>query len=342
MMKENQVQEATEEHPGFKPVVIEAEEKEEINTEAISYSRDAWRRLVRNKSAFISAVIIVLIAIMAFVGPHMNKWSFKDQDIKASNVPPKVGILEDVNWLPFTGVNADGVDLYKERNLNENYWFGADKLGRDIWTRTWKGTQISLIIALIATLADLLIGVIYGGISGYFGGNVDNVMQRFVEILMGIPQLVIIILLIMVLKPGLLSIILAIALTGWIGQSRIVRCQILKIKSSAYMMAARKLGAMPGRLIGKHLLPNTMGQIIITTMFSIPSAIFAEAFLSFIGLGIPQPNASLGTLIDAGSKVVDIHPYQVMLPAIVLALLLICFNLFADGLRHALDPKMRR
>src|SRR5699024_6738542 len=182
----------------------------------------------------------------------------------------------------------------------------------------------------------------YGGISGYFGGNTDNIMQRIVEILMSIPQLVIIILLIMVLKPGLLSIIIAIAMTGWIGQSRIVRGQILKIKSSEYILAARTLGAKPLRLIGKHLLPNTMGPIIITTMFSIPTAIFAEAFLSFIGLGIPQPNASLGTLIDSGSKVVDTHGYQVLFPAIILSLLLICFNLFADGLRDAFDPKMKR
>jgi len=326
----------------FLPITLEEEEKEVIATEAISYGRDVWQRLLHNKSAFFSAIIIFLIAMMAFLGPYMNEFSYKEQEIKASNVPPKVGALENIQWLPFTGVNSDGVDLYEERQLEENYWFGADKLGRDIWTRTWKGTQISLIIGLIATLVDLLIGVAYGGISGYFGGNVDNVMQRIIEVLMGIPQLVIVILLIMVLKPGLLSIIIAIAITGWIGQSRIVRGQILKIKTSEYILAARKLGAKPRRIIGKHLLPNTMGQIIITTMFSIPSAIFVEAFLSFIGLGIPQPNASLGTLIDAGSKVIDTHPYQLLLPAIVLALLLICFNLFADGLRDALDPKMRR
>lgn len=326
----------------FRPVTVEEEEKEEIATEAISFGRDAWRRLVKNKAAFISALIILFIAIMAFVGPHMNKFTYKEQDIKASNVPPKVGVLENINWLPFNGVNSDDVDLYEQRQLEENYWFGADKLGRDIWTRTWKGTQISLIIGIVATLVDLLIGVIYGGVSGYFGGNVDNVMQRIVEVLLGIPQLVIIILLIMVFQPGLFAIILAIALTGWIGQSRIVRGQILKIKTSEYILAARTLGAKPRRLIGKHLLPNTLGQIIITTMFSIPSAIFAEAFLSFIGLGIPPPQASLGTLIDSGSKVVDTHAYQVFFPALVLSLLLICFNLFADGLRDAFDPKMRR
>lgn len=326
----------------FRPVQIESGEKEEIGTEAISFGRDAWRRLIRNKAALVSGIIILLITIMALVGPQMNKWSYKEQDIKASNAPPKIDMLKNIEWLPFTGVTSNDVDLYEDRQLDDNYWFGADKLGRDLWTRTWKGTQISLFIGLIATLVDLIIGVAYGGVSGYFGGNTDNIMQRIIEVLMGIPQLVIVILLIMVLKPGLLSIIIAIALTGWIGQARIVRGQILKIKTSEYIMAARTLGARPTRLIGKHLLPNTMGQIIITTMFSIPSAIFAEAFLSFIGLGIPQPKASLGTLIDSGREFVDSHPYQVLFPAIVLALILICFNLFADGLRDAFDPKMRR
>lgn len=339
MMAETNKKEITQEQ--FRPVTIETEEKEEIGTEAISFGRDAWRRLVRNKAALISAIVIFIIVVMALAGPYMNKWDGNDQELRRSNVPPKVEMLSSVKWLPFTGVNDD-VDLYSDRQIEDNFWFGTDKLGRDLWTRTWEGTRISLLIGFVATIVDLFIGVAYGGISGYFGGNTDNVMQRIVEILMGIPQLVIVILLIMVFKPGLFSIIVAIAITGWIGQSRIVRGQILKIKSSEYVLAARTLGARPSRLIGKHLLPNTLGQIIITTMFSIPGAIFAEAFLSFIGLGIPQPKASLGTLIDAGSKIVDSHPYQVLFPAIVLSLLLICFNLFADGLRDAFDPKTRR
>lgn len=326
----------------FTPVPIQAEEKEKITNQAISFGRDAFRRLIKNIPALISAIIIILIVVMAFVGPHMNKWGVDDQDLIRSNVPPKIDALSNIHWLPFDGITSDGVDLYSERQIEDNFWFGTDKLGRDLWTRTWKGTQISLIIAFVAAAVDLLIGVTYGGVSGYFGGNTDNIMQRIVEILMGIPQLVIIILLIMVFKPGLFSIILAIALTGWIGQSRIVRGQVLKLKSSEYVLAARTLGAKPKRLIGTHLLPNTMGQIIITTMFSIPGAIFAEAFLSFIGLGIPAPEASLGTLIDSGSKIMDVHPYQVLFPATILSLLLICFNLFADGLRDAFDPKMRR
>src|SRR5699024_8404242 len=151
------------------------------------------------------------------------------------------------------GVSSNGTDLYTDRQIENNFWFGTDKLGRDLWTRTWKGTQISLIIGFVAAVVDLFIGVIYGGVSGYFGGNVDNVMQRIVEVLIGIPQLVFIILLIMILKPGLLSLIIAIAITGWIGQSRIVRGQVLKIKTEEYVLAARTLGAKPSRIISKHL-----------------------------------------------------------------------------------------
>lgn len=337
-MADRESQEITEDM--FRPATIQVEEKEEIASEAISYGRDAMRRLVKNKPAMISGLIIFFITIMAFVGPHMNKWGVNDQELMRSNIPPKVEFLSKIGI--FTGVSSDGTDLYADRQIEDNFWFGTDKLGRDLWTRTWKGTQISLIIGFVAAIVDLFIGVIYGGVSGYFGGTTDNIMQRIVEVLMSIPQLVIIILLIMVLKPGLLSIIIAIAMTGWIGQSRIVRGQVLKLKSSEYVMAAQTLGARPSRIIGKHLLPNTMGQIIITTMFSIPGAIFAEAFLSFIGLGIPQPEASLGSLIDLGSEIVETHPYQVMFPAIILSVLLICFNLFADGLRDALDPRMRQ
>lgn len=325
----------------FRPADVQSAAKEEVTGEAISFGRDALRRLVRNKAALVGAIIIFFIIVMAIVGPMMNKWTVEDQDLIRHNLPPRVSALSNIHWLPFDGVSSNDVDLYEDRSVENNFWFGTDKLGRDLWTMTWQGTQISLIIGFVAAAADLIIGVAYGGISAYFGGNTDNIMQRIVEILMSIPQLVIIILLIMIFKPGILAIIIAVAMTGWIGQSRIVRGQILKLKSSEYVLASRTLGAKPTRLIGRHLLPNTLGQIIITTMFSIPNAIFAEAFLSFIGIGIRPPDASLGSLINNGSQIIDTHGYQVLFPAIILSLLLICFNLFADGLRDALDPKMR-
>lgn len=326
----------------FRPATIQVTEKEELSGEAISYSHDAMRRLIKNKPALISLLVILFIVVMAIVGPHMNKYGVDDQDLIRHNLPAKVPAFAGIHWLHMDGIDSNGTNVYKDRDIKDNFWFGTDKLGRDLWTRVWKGTQISLIIGLVATLADLIIGVAYGGISAYFGGYTDMIMQRIIEVLMGIPQLVIIILLIMVLEPGLLSIIIAIAMTGWIGQSRIVRGQILKLKSQEYVLASRTLGAKPRRLIGRHLLPNTLGQIIITTMFSIPGAIFAEAFLSFIGIGIRPPQASLGSLINDGQQLIETHAYQVVFPALVLSLLLICFNVFADGLRDALDPKMRR
>ncbi|SDW76231.1 oligopeptide transport system permease protein [Marinococcus luteus] len=233
------------------------------------------------------------------------------------------------------------VDTYAEAGVEENFWFGTDRLGRDQWTRTWDGTRVSLYIALIATLLDLFIGVAYGGISGFFGGRTDNILQRILEILSGIPNLVILILMIVVLDPGILSISLAIAITGWIGMSRIVRGEILKLKNEEFVLASQTLGLSNSKVITRHLVPNTLGLIIINTMFTIPNAIFFEAFLSFIGLGLQAPNASLGVLIDNGFDALQTTPHVLIFPAVVLSVLMIAFNILADGMRDAFDPKMR-
>ncbi|MGV3488178.1 MAG: oligopeptide ABC transporter permease [Tuberibacillus sp.] len=325
----------------FEPAVIDTSVQEQIARKSISFWGDAFRRLFSNKAAVVSAVIIVLIILMALIGPLMNKYGIDDQDLKRSNLPPKISALSNVHWLPFDG-QENGTDIYKQRNLKENMWFGADKLGRDLWTRVWKGTQISLLIAVVATAADLIIGVAYGGISAYFGGQVDNIMQRIVEVLSGIPNLVLIILLIIILKPGITAIILAIGMTGWLGMSRLIRGEVFKLKSMEYVLAAQTLGASNSRIISKHMIPNTLSIIIIHTMFSIPGAIFFEAFLSFIGLGIRAPMASLGVLINEGYHMLSLHPYQALFPGVLISLLLICFNIFGDGLRDALDPKLRQ
>ncbi|ASF38796.1 ABC transporter permease [Halobacillus halophilus] len=233
-------------------------------------------------------------------------------------------------------------DVYAAKDMNDqSFWFGTDGLGRDLWTRTWKGTRISLYIALLAAAIDMVIGVAYGGISAYYGGRVDNYMQRIIEILMGIPNLVVVILMILILEPGILSITIALTITGWISMARIVRGQILKLKNQEFVLASRTLGAPDNRILRKHLVPNVTGLIVINTMFTIPSAIFFEAFLSFIGLGLPTPIASLGTLIDDGFKSLQIYPHILLFPAIVISLIMIAFNVLADGLRDAFDPKMR-
>ncbi|MCA0983807.1 ABC transporter permease [Halobacillus yeomjeoni] len=233
-------------------------------------------------------------------------------------------------------------DVYAAKGMeDQSFWFGTDGLGRDLWTRTWMGTRISLYIALLAATIDMIIGVAYGGISAYYGGRVDNYMQRIIEILVGIPNLVIVILMILILEPGILSITIALTITGWISMARIVRGQVLKLKNQEFVLASRTLGSKDNRILRKHLVPNVLGLIIINTMFTIPAAIFFEAFLSFIGLGLPTPIASLGTLIDDGFKSLQIYPHILLFPAIVISLIMIAFNVLADGLRDAFDPKMR-
>jgi len=325
----------------FEPVVIDSTESEIIAGKSTSFWKDSLQRLSRNKGAVVAAIILLLIVLLALIGPTMNKYGIDDQNVVRQNLSAKIPGLDKIHWLPFDG-SENNVDLYKTQHAKVDFWFGTDDLGRDLWTRTWKGTQISLFIAVVAAAVDLLIGVAYGGISAYFGGKIDNIMQRIVEVILGIPNLVIIILMILILRPGLVSIIVAIALTGWVNMSRIVRAQMLRLKSEEYVLASRTLGASHTRIISRHLLPNTLGQIIINTMFTIPSAIFFEAFLSFIGLGIKDPVASLGSLINRGFGVLQIHPYQVVFPGIVISLLLICFNILGDGLRDAFDPKLRQ
>ena len=237
---------------------------------------------------------------------------------------------------------AKRINGYESKGLTDTYnWFGSDNLGRDIWTRVWTGTRISLYISVVAVLVDILFGLSYGLISGYFGGKVDIVMQRIVDVLSCIPNLVIVTLLVILLKPGLGTITLALCIRGWIGMNRIARAQILKMKEQEFILASRTLGMRDFLIIFREILPNMIGAIITQTMFSIPDAIFSEAFLAFIGLGVPQPMASLGSMISDAFKLLTTHTYMIMPPLIVLALLMLSFNLLGDGLRDALDPKMK-
>ncbi|HSP21688.1 MAG TPA: oligopeptide ABC transporter permease [Planococcus sp. (in: firmicutes)] len=318
---------------------LDQSKSEEIGTPSQSFWKEAFHRLAKNKGAMISLVLLTFLIVLALIGPSMNDFTYREQNLEHSNLPPKV---EGMEWLGFNGLNAQGTDVYAERQVETNYWFGTDEFGRDLWTRVWTGTQISLFIAVVAAALDLIIGVVYGGISSFYGGRVDNVMQRIIEVLMGIPNLIVIILFILVLEPGVRSIILAMVITGWVGMARVVRGQILQLKGQEFVLASRTLGASNSRLITKHLLPNVMGPIIVTVMFTIPTAIFFEAFLSFIGLGLQAPLASLGVLIEDGYKSMRYFPYKLIFPALVISTIMICFNLLGDGLRDALDPKMRK
>ena len=222
---------------------------------------------------------MILIVIMAIIGPMISKYDYETNDLMNTNMPP-----------------------------SSEHWFGTDDLGRDVFVRTWMGARISLTVGLAAAAIDLMIGVIYGGIMGYFGGRVDEFMNKFAEILYSIPYLLVTILLLVVFEPSLGTIILALTITGWINMSWIVRGEIMQLKSREYVLASRSMGAGTARLLFRHLIPNAMGPIIVTLTLSVPSAIFAEAFLSFLGLGVQAPVASWGSMInDALSDGCIIH-----------------------------------
>jgi oligopeptide transport system permease protein len=298
----------------FETVGVTGQESERIAGPPIGFWKDAWIRLKKNRGALVSLAIIILLFAMAFVlGPLLSQHTAYSQDLTRR----------------YTGTSSQ-------------FWFGTDEFGRDMWPRVWAGTRVSLYIAYLAALLDVFVGAPFGAVSGFLGGRVDDGMQRIIEILNGIPYLVVAILAMIIFKPGIITISIAIGLTGWTYMARIVRGRMLQLKEQEFALASRSLGASRFRLVWKHLIPNSLGPIIVNLMFTIPSAIFAEAFLSFIGLGIQVPEASLGALIDDGAHQIRFHPYLLWFPSIVFCLIMICFNLLGDGLRDALDPKMRK
>ena len=312
-----------------------------------SYWRDVRRRFLSNKGAVVSLIFIVFIVLFAVVGPMISGYTYSQQTLTQKNFAPRVPVLEKLGILDgdeslHTTSGTKVVNGYEEKNKTDvYYWFGSDTLGRDIWTRVWAGARVSLGIAIVSAFINMTIGMCYGLISGYFGGWVDSVMQRFAEINNGIPRLVIVTLLLLVLKPGFATIVLALVITDWISMSRIARAEMLKLKEQEFVLASHTLGASHTTVIFREVLPNIIGQIITQLMFSIPTAIFTEAFLSFVGLGIPVPQCSLGSLISDAFNSFTTHPYQIVPPIVVLALLMLCFNVLADGLREAFDPKLK-
>ena len=234
------------------------------------------------------------------------------------------------------------IETKGEKRFNSTYWLGTDDLGRDLFTRLWEGSRVSFMIAIISVLFTVLFGVVYGGVSGYIGGKADTIMMRIIEILMVIPDMLYIMLLSIVLARGITTITLVLAFTSWMGTAILVRGEVLRLKHSEYVLASQTLGADAKRVIFKHLIPNCMGPIIVNMTMMIPKMIFAEAFLSFIGLGVPAPYASLGVLVNDGAKIFYQYPHLLITPAIVLCLIMLAFNMLGDGLRDSLDPKLRK
>lgn len=322
---------------------LNAADNEKIAAPSLSFLQDSWRRLKKNKAAVVSLVVLIIFVILSIAAPVISPHDPNHQTVSHANLPPKIPGL-NINGLNGTQVMGNTrVDKYEQQGVPTDayYILGTDGLGRDLLSRILHGTRVSLLIAFVAALFDLTIGVLYGLVSGWAGGKVDNAMQRLLEILSGVPNLVVVILMLLVLDPGIKSIIIALAITGWISMARVIRAQTLKLKNQEYILAAKTLGESPFKIAIKHLIPNLSGIIIIQTMFSIPAAIFFEAFLSFIGIGIPAPTASLGTLINDGYKTFRFLPHLMWYPAAVICILMISFNLLADGLRDAFDPKMK-
>ncbi len=317
----------------FEPATQEEKEQIVVMNEATTYWKDAWRRLKKNKIAMISLAVIFLLLLFAVVGPYLSPYTYSQQ------------IRGDENMAPCLA-----------------HPFGTDNLGRDLLVRVMIGTRISLLIGIVSALIVLVIGSVYGAISGLAGGTVDNIMMRIVDVLNALPTILMVVAIKMVIEdpleaainsnpllkplqslgPGIIAIFIVYGLLYWVGSARIVRGQVLQLKEMEYVSAAVALGSSKGRLITKHLLPNCVGQLVVTTMLQIPSAIFTEAFLSFLGIGVSVPMASLGSLCSDGLNGIISYPYREIFPALIISIIILAFNLFGDGLRDALDPRLKK
>ncbi|NGX35150.1 MAG: Oligopeptide transport system permease protein OppC [Candidatus Anoxychlamydiales bacterium] len=275
-----------------------------------SFIKEAKKIILKNKAMSIGLTILFFLIIMAIIGPYLNSYSYFDTHLELKNLAPC-----------------------------KKFWFGTDELGRDVFTRIWYGARISLGIGIAAAIIDIIIGMIYGAISALFGKSVDEIMMRVADIIATIPYLLAVILLIVFMSPGILTILIALTITGWINMARIVRAQILSLKKMPFVEAAIVMGASNFRIIFKHLLPNCMGSIITTMTMSIPLAIFTEAFLSFLGLGIQAPIASLGVMVNDGLYALRYYPWRLFFPAFMICLTMLAFNLVADGMQDIFDPR---
>ena len=324
----------------YQPTQAEAEPE---LPRALSFLEDSWRKLRKNKAAVVTMILLLVITALAFSAPVLSPFDPNEQHLSWKNLPPKwPGVqIDGLNGTTlFRGRRVDSYELAKVPE-GQCFLFGTDEFGRDLLSRCLWGTRISLIIAFIAALLDLSIGIAYGLFSGMKGGRTDTVMQRTLEILSGIPSLVLVVLMLLIFEPGITSIILAMTISSWIPMARVVRAETLKIKQMEYVQAAKALGASNVKIALSHILPNISGIVIVRAMFSIPTAIFFETFLSFLGVGMRIPNASIGTLLNGGYKVFKLYPYQMFIPALILCVIMLSFNLFADGLRDVFDPKMK-
>ena len=297
----------------FTPLPKERDMTDVIVRPSVSYWKDVFRRIRSDKVAVVSFTFILLISLMAIFAPIVCQYGYDTTSMGQGNLSP-----------------------------SSEHWFGTDSLGRDLFARTCIGARVSLLVALCCTCVQIVVGSIYGGVMAYFGGKVDALMMRIIEVMMSLPYLLVVIIVMLVLGNSIFGLLVALCVTSWCNTARAVRGVVLQLKTSEYVMAARTLGASPARVIAKHLLPNTMSILILNTATSIPNYIFQESTLSFLGMGLQPPDTSLGVLISLGQAAMEFYPSQLVFPAVILVLIVLSFNLLGDGLRDALDPKLRK
>lgn len=286
---------------------------EDIGEKSLTYWADVWRRFRSNKLAILGLILLIAIVVLLFAGPLISGKNYQYIDASIKNTKP-----------------------------NGTYWFGTDDMGRDLFTRVCVGGRISIYIGLCCTVVMFVIGALLGAIAGLKGGIVDDIIMRICEFVGNLPYLIIVVILSVVLGRSMFSLIFAMSITAWVGTARLVRGQILQIKENDYVQAARALGSSTGRIIMKHLLPNTLGIIMVNITMSVPGFIFSEAFLSYIGLGVRPPETSWGALASAGQQQLMFYPHQLLFPCLLIVLTMLSFHLIGDGLSDALDPKLRK
>ena len=347
-----------------------------FKTESVSYGKDVLRRFLHDKVTVVAAGIVSLIVVMAIIGPYMSGYTYLEQDLTMKNMPPRIPGLEKLgifdgtqvidikkssletyephivkNYGEFETSSAFGkatmykvkVNMYSVNGMPDTYyWFGTDTLGRDIFSRLWQGTRVSLLLALAVVTVNLTIGLIVGAVCGYYGGWIDLIIQRLMDVVWNIPSLPLTILLIMMFGSGILPLVLVFCLTGWMGNANSVRMQFYRYKGREYVLASRTMGASDLRLMFRHILPNAVGTIITGCALSVPSVVFQEAGLSYLGLGVQAPNPSIGMLLSDGQKVLLDYPSQLVFPGVIIVLLMLAFNLLGNGLRDAFNPSLRQ
>ena len=336
----------------FEPATEAEKAQHETMRESTTFFRDGMRKLRKNPLAMMSLIVLFVLVVTIIVVPFFYPYSY-EQMITVNGKRDKTA----KNLAPLT-YSKNELKAMEEGQKIFPHLFGTDELCRDYFIRVLYGARVSLAVGLFASLIVLVIGLLYGSISGYFGGKVDMVMMRIVDIIYSLPDTLMVVLLSVVLNQilgtalqgtifarvgnNMISLFIVFGVLYWVGMARLVRGQILSIKTNEYVLAARALGAKPGRIIKRHILPNCMSVIFISVALQIPSAIFTESFLSFIGLGVQAPMPSLGSLANAARGGMQSYPYKMVFPAIIICLIVLSFNLLGDGLRDAFDPKLRR